>query len=90
MVSVVTVILAEIMILRGVDVLNWIGLKTMEIVTSPHIGMIQKMVLMAPDMEAMVEFQQTSKAAPSTLLMDPMLTSKLEETVTVTMVRHMQ
>jgi len=88
--SVVIAILVEIMILRAVGVPNWIGLKTMEIVTNPPIGMIRKMVLMGLDMEVMVEFRRTSMAAPSILLMDPTLTSKLEETVTMGMVRHMQ
>lgn len=88
-VSAVIVILGETMILRVEVVPNWIGLKTMEIVTNLLIGMIPRMVLMVLDMGVMVQFLQTSMAAPSTLLMDPTWTSKLEEIVTMGMARRM-
>lgn len=86
----VIVILEETMILRGAGVLNWIGPRTMEIVTSPPIGMILKMVQMGLDTEAMVESQQTSTAAQSIRQMDPTATFKLDQTVTMAMAKHMQ
>lgn len=89
-VLVVIVILAETTILRGVGVLNWIGPRTTEIVTSPPIGMILKMVQMALGMEAMVESQQTSTVAQSIRQMDPVWTFKLGQTVTTATAKHMQ
>lgn len=74
MASVVIVIQEGTMILKAEAALNWIGQRTMVVVTSPRIGMTQRMVLMVLVMEAREAFQPRSMGAQNILGMVPVWT----------------